>query len=204
MSRRAEALAIALALSLGLACSGPRAVLRKVDAGYEEPTDDVSAPLPRDAASPPDAETTPDGEATPVDARPGLPAAAIPAPWISEDVGAVGMAGGSGQTEGTYQVRGSGADIWGTADAFRFVHRPVSGDVEIVARLVSQEIPNADAKAGLMLRESTAPDARNAYMAVLPARSPTSGKGSRLQYRDKRTDLLTGFVDLPPPVDGGP
>jgi hypothetical protein len=172
------------------------------------PPEDSSPP---DASTPPDASAPPpppDAEATPADARPVLPAAAIPAPWTSEDVGLVGIAGGAGQTPGTYQVRGSGADIWGTVDAFHLLHRPVKGDVEIVARLVSQEYVHTDAKAGLMLRESTAPDARNAFMAVLPAKSGGLGKGSRLQFRDKRTDLLTGFVDLasarPPLPDAAP
>src|SRR5882757_10200546 len=32
------------------------------------------------------------------DGRPVLPAAAIPAPWVSEDIGMVGVAGGAGRT----------------------------------------------------------------------------------------------------------
>jgi len=51
-----------------------------------------------------------------------------------------------------------------------------------------------------MFRETSAPDSRNVFMLALPvmtaAGGTTTGKGTRLQYRDKRTDDLTGFFDL--------
>ncbi len=76
----------------------------------------------------------------------------------------------------------------------------MTGDVEIVARLNAVERTNQDAKAGLMFRESTAPDSRNVFMLAFPTQTSAtgvvSGKGTRLQFRDKRVDNLTGFVDL--------
>ncbi len=150
-----------------------------------------------------DASTT--TETAPVDAgspdtRPSLPMATIPAPWKGEDIGTVGQPGGSGRTRKNFQVKGSGGDIWNEADQFHFLHRPITGDAEIVARLASAERANADTKAGLMFREGVAPDARNVFMLAFPsqtaANGTVSGKGTRLQFRDKRTDNLTGFVDL--------
>jgi len=137
----------------------------------------------------------------PVDTRPALPMTAVPAPWKGEDIGTVGMPGGSGRTRNDFQVKASGGDIWAENDQFHFVHRPVSGDVEIVARLAAMERPNQDAKGGLMFRESLTPDARNVFMAAFPAMvsatgAVTPGKGSRLQFRDKRVDNLTSFIDL--------
>ncbi|HXD73022.1 MAG TPA: hypothetical protein VN628_04770, partial [Vicinamibacterales bacterium] len=41
----------------------------------------------------------------------------VPDPWNSIDVGTVGLAGSAGYENGTFTVKGSGADIWGTADA---------------------------------------------------------------------------------------
>ena len=51
---------------------------------------------------------------------------------------------------GTYSVTGAGADIWGTADAFRFVYQPLSGDGQIVARVATVQNTNAWVKAGVI------------------------------------------------------
>src|SRR5262249_29956228 len=40
--------------------------------------------------------------------------------WSSGDIGSVGRAGSTTVSGGTYTVQGAGADIYGTADAFRF------------------------------------------------------------------------------------
>ena len=64
----------------------------------------------------------------------GAAAQSLPAPWTSQDIGAVGLAGSAGYASGVYTVRGSGADIWGTADAFQSVLQPVTCDLTIVVR----------------------------------------------------------------------
>src|SRR5262249_28591996 len=61
----------------------------------------------------------------------------LPTPWNGGDIGSTGLAGSSTYANGVFTVAGSGADIWGTADAFRMVSQPTSGDVEIVARVAS-------------------------------------------------------------------
>jgi hypothetical protein len=152
----------------------------------------VDAPVLADAAAPED---------TASDTRPEPPASAIPAPWKGEDIGDVGLPGSSGRTRTTFQIKGSGGDIWGQTDGFHFLNRPVRGDLEMVVRLASMERPNQDAKAGLMFRETTATDSRNVSLLVFPGQTRadgtlTPGKGSRLQFRDKRVDTLTGFADL--------
>ena len=139
-------------------------------------------------------------DAAPTDTRPALATGKIPDPWKGEDIGMVGMPGGSGRNRRLFQARGSGGDIWAENDAFHFLHRPVTGDVEIVARLTGVERTNQDAKAGVMFRESTAPDSRNVFMLAFPTQTSAtgvvSGKGTRLQYRDKEIDIITGFADL--------
>src|SRR5205807_10041793 len=70
------------------------------------------------------------------------PSASLPAPWVDQDVGATGLAGSASYANGTYMVRGAGADIWGSADAFHFVEQPISGDMQIVARVASVENTN--------------------------------------------------------------
>jgi hypothetical protein len=91
--------------------------------------------------------------------------------WSSADVGAVGTPG-SWQFKvnffDTFVLDGAGADIWGTADAFRFAFRPVIDDAQIVARVVSQTSTHPFAKAGIMLRASVDPGSPVAILDVKP------------------------------------
>lgn len=95
--------------------------------------------------------------------------APLPVPWISADIGAVGLAGSVNYSASTFNVAGSGADIEGTADAFQFVYQPASGACELRARVASLQNTDPWAKAGLMLRESTAANAANAAVVITPA-----------------------------------
>ncbi len=82
---------------------------------------------------------------------------AAPSEWISQDIGSPGVAGSASETAGTWTVNGDGSDISGTSDSFHYVYQPISGDCEIIARVVSLENITADwAKAGLMFRETLA------------------------------------------------
>jgi len=112
------------------------------------------------------------GEVTPPDDLPALPVV-----WAQQDVGAVDAVGSASYNNGAYTVAGSGADIWGTSDAFHLAHQPLVGDGEIRARITAQENTDPWAKAGIMLRGSGAPDAAHAMAALTPA------NGLRLQYR---------------------
>src|SRR4029453_10569075 len=46
---------------------------------------------------------------------------ALPAPWQTTDIGAVGATGSASYSSGTFTLVGSGEDIQGTADEFRYV-----------------------------------------------------------------------------------
>jgi hypothetical protein len=97
------------------------------------------------------------------------PAHSIPAPWQSAGVGAVGIAGYAYQDlDGDLLVGGSGADIWGTADAFQFVFQPVNGDVEIVIPRPDQDGTNSFAKAGIMIREDLTPGSPHVIFDLKP------------------------------------
>ena len=97
--------------------------------------------------------------------------------WSARDIGAVGQPGSSSQVGGTFTLAGSGTDIWDATDAFQYAFQPCAGDVEITARVLSLDNTDAWAKAGVMIRESLAADARFAMTVVTP------GNGSTLQYR---------------------
>jgi hypothetical protein len=93
----------------------------------------------------------------------------LPVDWVSGDVGAVGVAGSANYNAGTFSVRGSGTDIWGSADAMHFAYQPLTGNGQIVARVASVQNTNGFAKAGVMIRESLAANAKNALAAITPA-----------------------------------
>jgi hypothetical protein len=93
----------------------------------------------------------------------------MPAPWADQDIGSVGVAGSAGYASGTFTINGSGADIWGPADAFHYVYQQLKGNGQIVARVVSVQNTYQWAKAGVMIRETLNPNSTNALMAVCPA-----------------------------------
>jgi hypothetical protein len=111
-----------------------------------------------------------DGGSTP-------PPTDLPPPWVSVDVGAVGPAGSATHTNGTFTVRGGGADVWGTTDAFHYAYRPLSGDGSIVARVASLSGSQSWVKVGVMIRASTSASAAHAFMLV------SNTKGLAFQYR---------------------
>ncbi len=95
------------------------------------------------------------------------------APWVSQDIGSVGLTGSAGYGNNTFTVSGSGADIWGTADAFRFVYVRATENCTVIARVASLQNIDPWSKAGVMIRESTNANAANAFIAVTPGNGVT-------------------------------
>lgn len=104
---------------------------------------------------------------------------ALPAGWDHRDIGAVGVAGGTSYEAGsaTFSVAGAGADVWGTADAFRYAFVPVIGDVRITVRVKAIQNVAAWVKAGVMIRERLDPSAAHGFMLV------SAAKGRAFQRR---------------------
>jgi hypothetical protein len=63
-----------------------------------------------------------------------------------------------------YIVGAGGADIWGTADAFRFTYKELSGDFEIALEAESLAQTNDWAKIGPMVRQSNSPNSIYVFM----------------------------------------
>ena len=106
----------------------------------------------------------------------------LPPSWTAQDIGSVGVIGSTSftnsvVTNGVFTVTASGSDIWGVADLFRFVYETNGGDCAIVARVASVQNLNAWSKGGVMIRESLATSAANAFIGVTP------GSGLIFQYR---------------------
>src|ERR1700683_3811624 len=80
------------------------------------------------------------------------------AQYTGTDIGSVGVVGTDSYnvTTGVYTIQGSGTDIGGTADACHFVYQTLTADGELEARVASIQNTSATAKAGVMIRQSTA------------------------------------------------
>jgi regulation of enolase protein 1 (concanavalin A-like superfamily) len=98
-------------------------------------------------------------------------------PWLDEDVGSTSVAGSTAYGFGRMTIRASGADIWGTADAFRFTYRPLAGNGQIVARIDSLQATDVWAKAGVMMRETLSAGSAHAFALQ------SSGAGVAFQRR---------------------
>lgn len=119
----------------------------------------------------------------------------LPEPWRSEDVGATKIAGSATFDLGIFRIRGMGTNLLNERDSCHFVYRPVKGNSEIVARVVGVPLTDAQAKAGVMMRESLAADAPNVMLAVNAARH-----GSLLWRETKGTaTIVAPQRDLSPP-----
>lgn len=103
----------------------------------------------------------------------------FPRPWAMQDVGAVAVPGFGSYCDGVFTVSGEGADIFGSEDAFNFVHREASDSGEISARVDIMDGTHAWTKAGLMLRADLGAGAANVMIAA------TSANGVAFQYRGR-------------------
>ncbi|GCE10473.1 NPCBM/NEW2 domain-containing protein [Tengunoibacter tsumagoiensis] len=108
------------------------------------------------------------------------PTPSLPTGITNQDIGTVGAAGSASYDSGTgtFTVQGSGEDIWQANDAFHFVYTSLTGDGEIIARVVSQDNTNAWAKSGVMMRDTLNSDSLFAMQMLTP------GNGAVYQWRD--------------------
>jgi len=73
------------------------------------------------------------------------------------------------ETAGTILMNGTGADIWGTADQFRFAYKRLTGNGSITARIDSLTNVNPSAKAGVMIRETLDEYSMHALVDITPS-----------------------------------
>jgi hypothetical protein len=108
--------------------------------------------------------------------------------WLTEDVGAVGLAGSLGLAGNVFTVQGSGADIWYQADAFRYVFQALAGDCSITARVLNMQNTAGWAKAGVMIRETLDPASQYVINFISPA------NGAALQQRSGTGSSAAGLT----------
>jgi hypothetical protein len=97
----------------------------------------------------------------------------LPAPFQSQDIGDTGRPGFVARAGiDSFTINGAGQDSFAGSDALYYVYQPLSGDGQIVARLTGLRL-YWDNRAGVMIRESLAPDAR--YVALMGRPSGSVG-----------------------------
>jgi len=99
--------------------------------------------------------------------------------FSSQDIGAPTAAGSFSFDGSTYTITADGNDIWGTADAFHFAYRQISGDCQITVRVTGLEAVHEWVKAGVMIRDSLNAGSPNAMVAITGG----AGNGATFQWR---------------------
>ena len=105
------------------------------------------------------------------------PDVSLPAPWLHQDIGSVGILGDATYSAGTFTVAGSGADIWNNADGLHFMYQPWTGNGDLIVRVLTVGNTDPWAKAGVMFRESLTAGSRHVMAVVTP------GNGTAFQRR---------------------
>ncbi len=110
----------------------------------------------------------------------------------SDDIGAPPMKGDAEfkVSTGQYKITGTGADIWGKADQFRYVWRQISGDfaVSATAKFLTEGIGHR--KGVIMLRKTLDTDSPFIQLAIHGDGTPS------VQFRNSKADN-TNTVDFP-------
>ena len=102
--------------------------------------------------------------------------------WASRDITNLGEAGSVRESDGVFLVKGSGSDVWGTNDEFRFVYKNLPGNGTITTKVESIQKTNDWAKSGIMIRETLARNSKYAFAFVTPAHGYGRKRRKRGRY----------------------
>lgn len=99
--------------------------------------------------------------------------AALPAGWVSEDIGLPAKPGLANYANGLWTITGGGADIWNNADQFQMTHTNLIGDGVVTAQILQQTSTNAWAQSGVMIRNDNSAAAAEASCSLTPGNGVT-------------------------------
>ena len=114
----------------------------------------------------------------------------LPRGWSEGDIGDVGLTGETTYLNGSFHLLSSGSDLWESADSFRFVYQSLSGNGQILARIESFQFTDPWAKAGVMLRDTTAAGSKYAFVGF-------TGQGGSVFQSRAAADSATASADGP-------
>jgi hypothetical protein len=117
---------------------------------------------------------------------------ALPKPWLSLDVGTAPLPGTAFREAGVFRLRSPGPDRQERPEGFHFMYKLVSGDSEMVARVVQVRLRDASAPAGIMMRGDLEANAPGVFFGlarrggVVESRDARGAPGVRLPQPDMR------------------
>src|ERR1035438_4000956 len=113
----------------------------------------------------------------------------------SGDIGAPPMKGSAefDATSGYYKITGSGTDIWGKEDQFRYLWREMSGNFSVTSTAEFLTEGNDHRKAGIMLRQSTDTDSPYCDLVIhgngMPGVQFRNAKGDNTRSEEHTSEL---------------
>lgn len=128
-------------------------------------------------------------------ALPEIPAPITKAPadqklsgWTSTDVGEAMTGGLLLGKDGQFTLYGSGADIWGAKDSFRYLHRKAEGDFELEVQILDVADVHQYTKAGVMVRSGLDNNAPFVLLSTFPG-----GEAQMAVRKSAGTDAQSPF-----------
>lgn len=125
----------------------------------------------------------------------------------------VNTASGSFFLSDTFTIDAGNGDFWAEYDRGHFIYKPFNGDGEIIAQLVDFTDAQSFSMAGLMMRETLAPDSKYAAQFIMSSDGPimrdriaTAGACNQKTYPKsgedapiwiklaRKGDLFTGYI----------
>jgi len=101
----------------------------------------------------------------------------LPAPWNSQDIGAVGMTGYARIEGHRCKIKAAGKGDAKSIDQFHFLYQGLETDGEIRARVVDVEHTHNLAKAGVLIRDNLKPTCPQAFLYL------KAGSGLEFEHR---------------------
>ena len=102
-------------------------------------------------------------------------------------------------SNGTISLMAAGADIWDSADQFRYAYKTLNGDGTMVARVVSRGTGSSEwAKGGVMIRQNTEAGSTHAYMPITGGGGNGASFQGRLAANGGSSNSDSGTAIAPP------
>jgi hypothetical protein len=119
----------------------------------------------------------------------------LPFPWKNVDIGKSRIRGNAEYVGSVIRLYSGGVGFSEEMDACHYLYKPVKGDSEIVARVVHIQRPDSNAKAGIMMRESLAENARQVSLTLM------AGHAGEFSWREQPAERLHRLArpELVPP-----
>lgn len=121
------------------------------------------------------------------------PTTSCPTGWNCTDIGNPAILGGQSLSGTTWKIWGAGEDIWGSSDQFHYVWQYMKGDGGMSARIVAQVSTSTYPKAGIMFRESLAPDSPYYAVFVEPG---NKGNGISVEVRTNQGIISSSIATI--------